>query len=413
MQVRRFFLSLAVVLLVAGPAHAGEPSQVDVVVVDGALDERTVEFVIERLQSSDADVIVLQMDVPAVLTSRVDDLVTAVAASPVPVAAWVGPDPASLHGGAIDVFAAAFHRGAAPGAAIGWWSPQLAGGDPRQSGDEIPARFVDDRVEIDAPVAGLVDVVSPSIGQFVIGLHGVEVVTADGVVALDTARTEIDDDGVEVLTPSGSVRFVERGLLDSVLHAMAQPEAVFFFLLLGAAFAVFEFYAAGPGVAAVVAAVCLFLAGYGLSILPIWWPAVGAIVLGLLLYVVEFQRNDLGWRSLLGTALLVFGGARLTDASPQLAQTLWVVIVIVLGTVLFFGFALTTVVRARFSTQTIGRDHLIGRTGTARQPITPTGVVEVDGALWQARSTRVSGIGEGDAVRIVRVDGVVLEVDPE
>jgi len=38
--------------------------------------------------------------------------------------------------------------------------------------------------------------------------------------------------------------------------------------------------------------------------------------------------------------------------------------------------------------------------------------VEVGGTRWRARATRRSGIGPGDEVVVVRIDGVVLEVDP-
>ena len=106
------------------------------------------------------------------------------------------------------------------------------------------------------------------------------------------------------------------------------------------------------------------------------------------------------------------GGLFFTDAAPQMVQTWWIVLIVVLGTALWFGFAMTTIVRSRFSTQTIGRDHLIGRTGIADTAISPDGTVLLDGARWRARSTRVSGIEAGDGVAVVAVDGVVLEVDP-
>jgi membrane-bound ClpP family serine protease len=146
--------------------------------------------------------------------------------------------------------------------------------------------------------------------------------------------------------------------------------------------------------------------------MPVWWPALAAVLLGVVLYVVDLQRNDLGWRSVLGSALLFLGGFRLVDGAPQLVPVWWAVVLIVVGTALFFGFALTTVVRARFSTATIGRSHLIGRTGVAVGAISPDGEVEVDGVRWRARSTRRSGITAGNPVVVVRIDGVVLEVDP-
>jgi membrane-bound serine protease (ClpP class) len=146
-------------------------------------------------------------------------------------------------------------------------------------------------------------------------------------------------------------------------------------------------------------------------VLPVWWPGVAAVGAGILLYVVEFQRNDLGWMSILGTLLIGFGGLRFVDASPQMVPMWWVILIVVVGTALFFVFAMTTVVRARFSTQTIGREHLVGRIGEALGPITPDGIVRIDDAEWQARSTRVSGIGAGDRVVVAGVDGITLQVD--
>jgi membrane-bound serine protease (ClpP class) len=407
--MRRLLLLLVVLGLPFGVA-AGQSDQsiVDVVRVDGPMDHRTVDFVRGAITDTNADVVVLQMNVSAVLGGDLEGLRALIADPPVPVAVWVGPAPATARGAAVTLVAAAALRGAAPGATIGMASPPIAGGPPASAG--IPAGMADDVVEVTGPIPGVVDMVEPSIGQFIVGLHGMTVVVRGTQVTLDTAHTEVID-GVEHVVPSAQVRFVSPGLIDRVLHVAVRPEAAFFFLLVGLTFAAFEFYAAGPGLAAVVAAVCLLLAGYGMAVMPTWWPGVAACLLGVVLYVIDFQRNDLGWRSLLGTALLVFGGLRFTDGAPQLVPVWWVVVMVVIGTGLFFGFALTTVVRARFSTQTIGRDHLVGQRGKAVGPISPDGEVEVGGSRWRARASRRSGIGAGDEVLVVRIDGVVLEVE--
>ena len=384
---------------------------VDVVVVGGPMDHRTVAFVTAAITDTDADLVVLQLDIEAVVGGDISTLRDLIADPPVPVALWVGPQPATLQGAAVQLFAAAAIRGAAPGVTIGRASPPLAGGEPLADRGALPAAVVDDLVVVAAPDGVLVNVVAPSIGQFVVGLNGREVVVGGVTVVLDTARTEVVD-GVERLVPSAPVRFVSEGLIDRVLHVAIRPEAAFFFLLAGLAFAVFEFYAAGPGLAAAVGAVSLLLAGYGLAVMPTWWPALAAVLAGVVLYVIDLQRNDLAWRSILGTALLLFAGFRLVDGAPQLVPVWWAVVLIVIGTALFFGFALTTVVRARFSTDTIGRTHLIGRRGVAVGAISPDGEVEVEGVRWRARSTRRSGIGSGDAVVVARIDGVVLEVEP-
>ena len=402
-------------LLVAVPlgvaAAQTTTRSVDVVVVGGPMDHRTVAFVTAAITDTDADLVVLQLDIEAVVGGDIGTLRDLIADPPVPVALWVGPQPATLQGAAVQLFAAAAIRGAAPGVTIGRASPPLAGGEPLADPGDLPAAVIDDLVVVAAPDGVLVDVVAPSIGQFLVGLNGREVVVGGVTVVLDTARTEVVD-GVERLVPSVPVRFVSEGLIDRVLHVAIRPEAAFFFLLAGLAFAVFEFYAAGPGLAAAVGAVSLLLAGYGLAVMPTWWPALAAVLAGVVLYVIDLQRNDLAWRSILGTALLLFAGFRLVDGAPQLVPVWWAVVLIVIGTALFFGFALTTVVRARFSTDTIGRTHLIGRRGVAVGAISPDGEVEVDGVRWRARSTRQSGIGSGDAVVVARIDGVVLEVEP-
>ena len=70
-------------------------------------------------------------------------------------------------------------------------------------------------------------------------------------------------------------------------------------------------------------------------------------------------------------------------------------------------------VRARFSTPTIGRESMIGEMGVALAAIEPEGTVEVHGAPWRARTNRATPIAAGAAVRVVAIDGLLLEVEPE
>jgi membrane-bound serine protease (ClpP class) len=70
-------------------------------------------------------------------------------------------------------------------------------------------------------------------------------------------------------------------------------------------------------------------------------------------------------------------------------------------------------VRARFSTPTIGRESMVGELGQALAPVAPEGTVEVRGAPWRARTNRATPIAAGDAVRVVAIDGLLLEVEPE
>ncbi len=418
-MLRRLLVTsvFAVSAILAGlPALAHGDQGIDVVVVSGSLDGRLINFVIDAIEDSDAEVVVLQIDSAATLNGDFDELLELVTDPPTPVAVYAGPDPARVSGGALRLLAAAPIAGAAPGVVLGPAAPTRAGASDdtaaiRTAHPDLPEELVAGSASVVDDFDGFLDLVEPSIGQFVVGLHDRAVIIDGATVNLETAVAVVGD-GVVNLRPSGEVTFIEPGLIDATLRLGIGPEAAFFFLMVGFSLVAFEFYAVGPGAAAAVGVVSLLLGGYGISVLPVRWWAVALVPVGLLLYTIDFQRNDLGWKSLLGTGALTSAGLFFTDAAPQIVQTWWIVLIIVLGTALWFGFALTTIVRSRFSTQTIGRDHLVGRIGTADTAIAPDGTVVVDGAKWQARSTRVSGIEAGDRVEVVAVEGVLLEVDP-
>jgi membrane-bound serine protease (ClpP class) len=86
---------------------------------------------------------------------------------------------------------------------------------------------------------------------------------------------------------------------------------------------------------------------------------------------------------------------------------------VVAGTALFMVAGMPAMVRARFSTPTIGRDAMVGEMGTALADINPEGTVEVKGAPWRARTNRATPITAGAPVRVVAIDGLLLEVEPE
>ena len=425
MPLRRLLALLFIAALFVPTAASAQeidrPPPVDVIDVSGPLDQRAIDLMIRSIEDTEAQAVILQIDSPGALTSGIEELRDLIVDPPVPVIVWVGPRPARAYGGAAQLMAFAEVKAAAPGVKVGYMFLTVAGDrlpDDTSSSVEqreniaLLAEILFSKVVIEESGSPHVDMVVPSIGQLVVNLHGLEFEIGGETVVLDTAETVVGEDGVSRLSPTAQVRFDKGAILDRTLRLAVRPEATFFFFVAGLSLAVFEFYAAGVGVMAAVAALSLFLSGYGLSVLPIRWWAVGATLLGLLAYIADFQRNDLGWRSILGTLLLLMGGLYLTDASPLFAPIWWAIVLVVIGTALFFGIGMTAVVRSRFSTTTIGREHLIGRAGIAESDLDPTGVVSVDGARWRAKATRAAGIRLGDPVDVVAVDGIVLDVDP-
>jgi membrane-bound serine protease (ClpP class) len=56
---------------------------------------------------------------------------------------------------------------------------------------------------------------------------------------------------------------------------------------------------------------------------------------------------------------------------------------------------------------------MVGELGMAEVAVDPDGVVVIREARWRARTNRATPIAAGDVVRVVSVEGLVLEVEPE
>lgn len=383
----------------------------------GLLDSRLLRFVSDTIESAaesgNVEVVILQIDSRGVVAdeSVLQEVIDLVSAPPVPVVAWIGPAPAVAYGGAAQLAVAAPLTLAAPGTKIGYSTPTIAG-------NELSGPLVD----LPADLAGVVDLGEPAAGVDVVEagtasprqvaqyLHGRTLEGDDH--ALETVRPFTNDDGTEGVTVLETV-IRQPGLVDRFFRLGASPEAAFFFLVAALTVAAFEFYAIGPGVAAAVASVSLVLASYGIAVLPVRWWAVALAVGSVLLMSVAYQLGGVLLFTALGITGIAVAGFSFTGAAPQFEPGALGVLGTVLAAAFFFLLAMPTVARSRFSTQTIGRDGLIGKSGKALSDFTPDGEVEVDGATWRATAHREAGIGVGDGVVVVGLDGWRLEVDKE
>jgi len=130
--------------------------------------------------------------------------------------------------------------------------------------------------------------------------------------------------------------------------------------------------------------------------------------MSLRIRLISFRFHRLIPAGLIIVSLIpgLYGGA------SQLRPAWWVFLVVVVGTLLFMLGGMTAMIRARFSTPTVGREGMIGEDGTAEVAVDPDGVVLIRGSRWRARTNRATPIKAGDPVKVVAVEGLVLEVEP-
>ena len=379
-------LALGCLLALPSPAAAAA-GEVDVIEVTGLIDPVEVDFIADSIRAaerrqSEALVIQLNSGGSVIADARLDALARRLAQARVPVAVWVGPSSARAEGGALRIAQAADVVGVAPGARV---RGPVSGG---VSGAVGPA------ARIDAPV----------LGDFIVGLDGLQV----GGRALDTARV-VQTAGGPRLQPVG-VRFSKPGLLPRLLHTVASPSVAYLLLVAGLVLIVFEFFTVGVGVAGAVGAGSLILALYGLSVLPTRPVSAGLLALGIAGFAIDVQAGAPRTWTVIGTIAMLVGSLRLFDGH---VVPWWTVLLVVGGVVLLMVAGMPAMLRARFSTPTIGRESMIGEMGAATADVDPEGTVTVRGALWRARTNRATPIVAGDTIRVVAIDGLLLEVEPE
>ena len=361
------------VALLAPPAGAQSGSDAgiaDVIEVRGWIDPVLADFVEDGVATAartGSRAVVLQLNSPGSLLSDgdLDALIRSLGEHDIPIGVWVGPGSARAEGGAERLLTVAERVGRAPGADVA----------------------VDREIEV-----------VPTIGDLIIEMPGVE---SREIEQGDEIRRE----------PLTQVRFTKLDLLPRLMHTVASPALAYLLLLVGMVLIVFELYTAGIGVAGIVGAGSLVLAAYGLDVLPVNGVGLGLLVLSIVAFAVDVQTGVPRFWTAVGVVTLVVGSLLLYDDPVTLG---WLALLVgVVGTVLMMLGGMPSIVRSRFSTPTIGRESMIGEMGEAMQDIRPDGVVRVRDALWRAHTNRATPIAEGDPVRVVGIDGLLLEVEPE
>jgi membrane-bound serine protease (ClpP class) len=404
-----------------------------VVQVEGAIDPPNSELVLDAIDRANDDrltMVVLQLDSKGAVGTSVVDLMRAIGRSRVPIVVWVGPSGAEARSGATLLLEAAHVAVASPGSDVGPADPvrldepddssvdavraelarlaEARGRDP-QGAAKLAVRSLSAE---HAARVGATNAVRPTLGETIVALDGKHVTTAAGDVRLSTAKV-IGEGRDRRRQPNQEVVFDSLGIGGQARHALLGSSTAYFLLIAGLALIVFEFFAASVGFAAAVGAVAVVGAAYGFASLPVHLWALALLVLAAFGFSIDAQAGGLGAWTVIATVSLLVGSFFLYGGSSELHPPWWLVGVVCLGAWVFYVFAIPPFIRARFSTPTLGREGMIGELGTADVAVDPDGVVTVRGARWRARTNRATPLARGATVRVVAVEGVVLEVEPE
>jgi membrane-bound serine protease (ClpP class) len=439
--VRLFFLviSLAALLPVI-PVRAAEP-HVLVASLNGVINPITDNYIsstVDRAQTSHANALIIAMDTPGGLDTSMRDIIKKMLGARLPVVVFVSPSGARAASAGMYITEAADIAAMAPGTNIGSAHPVSLGGSnpapsatPSASGRSAAPDIEDQKIENDAAAyaralatlhhhnadwvekavrqsinapadeavkLGVVDLESRDLDTLLEDLDGRQVTKGGQTYTLHTANAAID-------------RYNLSGF-DQFLQAVADPNLVYLLFLL--AIIGIGFWVTHPGLVlpGVVGVIAGLLAALSLFNLPINIAGLLLILLAILLFIVDLKAVTHGVLTTGGIIAMTLGGLLLIDTG-FLAEAVNIPLLIITVLVIagIFLFILRKVIAARRLPYAAGQESMVGSVGTVREPLDPSGMVFIDGALWQASAPN-GPVPTGTQVRVVAVDGLRLRVEP-
>lgn len=410
-------------------APAAPPPVVYSARVDSIIHPVSAEYMIATLAQADlagASLVVFTLRTPGGLVDSTRAIVSAMVAARTPVAIFVGPSGARAASAGFILILAADIGAMAPGTHIGAAHPVDGSGQKmddtmsKKAAEDMAAyaRTLAERRHRNVALAAeavsqsraftegeargakppLIDLVAGDVADLLRQVDGRTVTRFDGsTVVLRTAGAEI--------VP------VEMSLRQRVLSAVAHPNVAYLLLSLGTLALTIELWNPGAVLPGVVGVLCLLLAFFAFSVLPVNYAGVLLILFGLILLILEVAVTSFGLLTIGGLVALAFGSMILVDSPlPELQLNLRLVLPIVLALTAIVVMLARLAYAAQQRAAVTGTDGMAGEVGEALTAIEPGrgGQVATHGEIWQA--TAADAIPQGSRVRVIRADGLRLFV---
>jgi membrane-bound serine protease (ClpP class) len=428
-------------------------SLVTVLAVQDAIGPATSDYIrsgIREAETRGAELVVLELDTPGGLDSSMRDIIQAILAASVPVVTYVYPQGARAASAGTYILYASHVAAMAPATTTGAATPvSITGGmnplAPEPEDTDQPTDEQDGSEPAAVPEPGSTSE-RKAINDAVSYIRGLAerrgrnaewaeraVRSADSISAqaalelgvIDFVATDLDDlmsqlDGFQTTvagrndtlsTASVTYENFEADWRTELLAVITNPEIAYMLLLIGIYGLIFEGYNPGAIVPGVVGAICLLLALFAFQVLPVNYAGLALIILGIILMIAEFFVPSFGALGLGGIAAFVFGSLILIDADvPGFERPTGLIASIsalagagLLGIVWF-------AMRARRRPVVSGIEEMMGLSAIALADFDREGQVFVHGERWRARTAKP--VRKGESLRITRIDGLSLEVEP-
>jgi membrane-bound serine protease (ClpP class) len=382
---------------------------------------------IEKAAEDDAELVLIELGTPGGLYESTRDIIEAMLSSERPVVVYVAPAGAHAASAGFLITLAADVNAMAPGTNTGAATPVSGMGqeieetlakkiqsdaaaytrsiaERRGRPPEVAEKAVTEAkswTAQEALEAGLIDHIATSEVELLSKLDGASIRRIDG--------TEL-----VVKTAAASIELQEMSTKDRILSVIANPNIAILLGLIGLAGLYLEFSNPGMLVPGIAGGIALLLAAFAFEILPVTAVGILLLLIGFGLLVAEVFTPSFGALGAGGVVSILFGALMLFEEQPLPTPALEVSLSVILPVTLFLA-ALTIVlgrkvVEAQRRVPVTGQEGLLGKVGTARTEIDGNGKIFIHGEYWDARAK--ARIPEGAKVKVVGIEGLMLDVEP-
>jgi len=410
------------------PGNVSAVATVHVLKLDGVINPVSAKFIIESLQKAEeenAECFIIEMDTPGGLMESMRQIIKHILNAKVPVVVYVYPSGARAASAGVFITYSAHIAAMTPGTNIGAAHPVTIGGQPDTSNTMMEKitndaaayirtlaekrgrnvkwaeKAVRESVSItekEALKLGVIDYIAPTLDSLLTLIDGRE-------VDLDGRKKVLHTKGAPVLT-------VEMNWRYRILDRISDPNIAYIFLLLGIYGIIFELSNPGAILPGVVGFIFLILAFFAMQTLPINYAGLLLILFAVVLFLLEIKITSYGLLTIGGIISMVLGSLMLFESpEPFFRVSLSVIIPAVLGTLLFFLFAVGLGLKAQRRKPTTGAQGIVGEVGITIDRIDPEGQIKIHGEIWRATSDEPIKKGQKVVVREV-LDGLVLRIEP-
>jgi membrane-bound serine protease (ClpP class) len=432
-------LSLAFAAFAGAPANPAVDSnavaKVTRLSIDGEIEPILAEYIVNGIGQAVQDhaaLILITINTPGGLDSSMRSIIQAILTSSVPVATFVSPTGSRAASAGFFILLSADIAAMSPGTDTGAASPVfLFGGQTVQVDETMHKKVVNEATaylrsyvakrgrnvdlaatavsdakafsEKEALDGKLIDIVASSPDDLLSKLDGRTITRFDG----STTQLALSHPVVVAHEMTEREKFLSR---------IVQPDVFFILMIIGVLGLYTEFTHPGLFAPGVIGGIAMLLALFAMLHLPVNFTGLLLILLALILFVLEAKFPTHGVLGVGGVVSMVLGAlmlirSPLTGMGVRLPTALAVVI----------PFAIIVIILARLVMKSrawkvsTGKEELVGELGEVKDALGPAGsfgMVFVHGELWRAVASNGQPIPAGAPVRVKKVSGLTLEVEP-